>query len=477
MKIKFNKTAREKRRERKADLPAEDRYRTVSLTSRFFLWLAVWVAALIFTQALLSTASHIFFLFVTMLLPASLIYALLSRAALKIYMMSDSAVTEKKSPYDYEFRILNESILPYPFIDAYMKLPQSNSVRCTERCVRVAMSPLSGYTVKNTVRFRFRGTYEIGVCCFYVYDFFRMFRVKVEINSFNTVYVMPRKLVLGDESVDSTADSATHTKKSPNSYEKLEVSDVREYRMGDTLKSIHWKLSSKAEELIVRDYNAGSTDVTYVFCDLSAHFPDQAPKKTSPFFGKGNEVPEKIDVSELICDEAYEDMNEYCTDGTIELAISVVMRELRAGREVCLVWFDERSDVGAFAFELHDVNDFDQIFRLFSTSAILPAKMNVARLSALVSDIQDAKQFYVIPTLDDATVTSLCSLPGTAGGVAFGSTEIIAYSAKDRFAYPREREVYIENCRDQLSQHGMKLTEWDPDDSHPSDTYAGKEGA
>lgn len=512
-----------KKKNKKAERhPGTDRYRPVSVTWRIFLWLALWVAALIFTQALLSSASNLFFIFVTLFPVVSLIYALISRSVLKIFMISDSAVTEKQTPFTYEFRIINESIFPYPFIDAYLMLPQNNSVRCTERCVRVSMSPNSSYTVHSTVKFRFRGTYEIGVCCFYVYDFLRLFRVRVDIDSYDTVYVLPRKLVLDSEEAHAISDSVTRTRRAPNSYDKLEVSDIRDYRLGDTLKSIHWKLSSKSEELIVREYNTGSTDVSYVFVDFSAHFPDEAPVKpfVDPYLaaeaeekalaaaadeasaltdaaeaeenGESAEAAEnteaaeaaekgkkkkkkrkgaaeetelpKIDVAELVNDAAYEDMNEYCADGVVELAISVVLREIRAGREVNLMWFDTRSDIGAFAFDLRTPEDFDLIFRLFATAPLAAKEKNVSRLYAMVSDTQDAKQMFVIPTVDDDTVASLCMLPCASDGAAFGGTEVVAYAADERYAHPALRTQYIEGCRAQLSDHGLKLIDGKLDD-------------
>lgn len=515
-----------KKKKRIKRQPGTQRYAALSLTPRFFLWFALWIAALIFTQALLSSASHLFFLFVTLFPAASLIYALISRSVLKIFMLSDSAVTEKNSPFTYEFRIINESILPYPFIDAYLKLPQNNSVRTTERCVKVSMSPNSSYTVKSTVRFRFRGTYEIGVCCFYVYDFFRMFRVRVDIDSFDTVYVLPRKLMLDAEEAHAVSDSVTRTRRAPNSYDKLEVSDIRDYRLGDTLKSIHWKLSSKSEELIVREYNTGTTDVSYVFVDLSAHFPDTAPDRpfVDPYAAekaarteeapaapaqeadvteegaapaepaeaapeaapeaavpaekevkKGQKTKKKKsaekaassaapDVSELVNDEAYEDMNEFCADGVVELAISVVLRELRAGREVDLMWFDTRSEIGAFSFELRTQSDFDLIYRLFGTAPLAAKGQNVSRLFSMVKDTQDSKQMFVVPTIDDETVSSLCMLPCATEGSAFGGTEVIAYAADERYAHPELRRQYIEGCRAQLSDHGLKLIDGKLDD-------------
>ena len=250
-----------------------------TVTHRFSSYIVLFIVALVFTQALLSKVSNIFFWFVFLLPIVLLVYVLLARRALSARMISTTVTTEKNTPYTYEFRIDNRSPLAIPFIDARMSIPQSNSVRCTERTVRLSLAPMTHYHVKNTVSFRFRGTYDIGVKCFYVYDFFRIFRVRVDVESLATVYVLPRRLTLDETSAHSVSDDTARTVRSPLVVDKLEVSDIRDYRNGDSLKSIHWKLSSKSETFIVKDYNTGTSNQTVVFCDMTPHFPDEPPKK------------------------------------------------------------------------------------------------------------------------------------------------------------------------------------------------------
>ena len=514
----------------------DDDEKSITCTSRFTTYLILLAVSLVFTQALLSKISNLFFWFMLLLPLPCLLYALIAKHTLTVTMISDTATTEKEQPYTYEFRIDNRSPLAFPFIDARVSIPQSNSVRCTDRSVRLSMAPMSSYHMKNTVRFRFRGTYEIGVRCFYVYDFFRLFSVRVPVENMTTVYVLPRRINLEDTLAQSVSDSTARTVRSPLVVDRLEVSDIRDYRNGDTLKSIHWKLSSKSETFVVKDYNTGTSNETVVFCDMAAHFPDEPPKAVSESIpaeaGKTKLTPaekkaareeakaqkdqkkkqalqkkyrhSETDETHAISDEAlearlaqrkavadlteapeneaeteiregdanasavhdvhrlaqpvyYEDMNEFLADGVVELTIASVLAELRQGHNVTLIWFDHRSDMGVYAYTLRGVEEFENIYHLFATAPLCRPDQRVCSLTAMISDIQSAKQLFVTSTMDSAMLSELTALPGVSDASSFGSAEVILYNPEDRFMYPTERTSYLEGCRDSLSAGGLSL--------------------
>ena len=494
-------------------------YGRLSLTKNFVYYIILFVGAVIFTQALRSHASNIFFSFVFFLPFVMLIYAHIARTTLHAIVLTESAEIEKQAPYTYKMKVINESFLPYPFIEAAMSLPQSNSVRCRERRVKLAMSPFSAYEINNTVRFRFRGTYEIGVNCLYVYDFFRMFRVRVDVEQYIRVYVLPRKMLLHEDGESAVSDSSRETKKDPHSYEKIEISDIREYRSGDSLKTIHWKLSSKSEDFLVRDYDTGSSKHTVIYCDLSARFPEEPPEKAEEKLDKKSKkaakkaekaaktedkktadetVAEEIaeaaietkkesalaaekgrrrrrtaraarenrieieelaekeeviapDVHALASDEYYEDMNEYCADGVVELTVAAVIRELEKNNECSLIWFDSRSESGVSLYRLRGMEDLNAVYTFFATAPLCGKEQKVTRLSAMLTDTQDIKQIYVTSAIDEEAVGDFGTL-STDGG-----TEILLYDPENRFAHPSDRELYIEGCRAQLATKGMKL--------------------
>lgn len=512
---------------------------------------ALFVGSLIFTQMLRSRASHIFFWFVLLLAPAMLLYTLTAKLALKVYLQTDRTDVEKMQPCPYELRIINSSIFAYPFIDAHLRIPRADAVRTAERRVRLSLPPMGVYSVANEISFCHRGTYEIGVSCFYVYDFFRIWRLRVDMDEYNSIFVLPRRRLLGGESVEARSDMAATAMRSALVYDRAEVLDVREYRMGDAMRDVHWKLSSKAEELLVRDFSGGSSDRTIVYCDLSARYPAKPPvpegvdgrplsrraarrarkremervlaeqdrqrraremqardelegwmadgerdrdlatqataspdvraiadedvmKKTDRRVAahKGTPAAKEtatgdtaaaradvmpLDVAVLSDDAYYADMNEYCADGVVELAISTVLRELRAGNACMLMWFDARAALGAFGFELAREADFDAIYRLFATAPLTSPDNGVGKLRSMLGDTQGIKQIFVTSAPDEAAIADLLALPGMTGGAEFGSTELLYYDPEERFAHAEERRAYLEGCRAMLAENGILM--------------------
>ena len=467
--------SRRKKRGRDRGVVYEKKEAAVRVTKRFSLYVILLVAALIFTQALANVASYICFLFLLFVPLVLFLYVLTAKSALTVHMISDSCTVEKGQPSTYEFCINNHFVFAYPFVEAKISLPQTNSVRCAERTVYVAISPFAQYRMKNTVTFRFRGTYEIGVRCFYVYDFFRLFRVRVDVNNMESVSVMPRRLQINPESAEAVADSAARTVKSPITYDKLEVSDIREYRSGDALKSIHWKLSSKSEEFIVREYNTGTANMTFVFCDLAARYPSAAPappgiegkqdrkngKHTKKKSGAGaateGQPQVQVDVQAPSDPHYYEDMNEFLADGVVELTVATVLHELRDGRIVTLFWFDRRSEAGVCACVLSCPEDFDLVFREFATAPLCTPDKSLSRLCAMAGDGESTKQIFVTGAMDRGAVGDLCSIPGLSEGTGFGTAEVLLYNPEERYANREARALYLEVCREQLAESGLSM--------------------
>ena len=249
------------------------RPKALTLQKGVVFYFILFLYALLMTQLLRNSISAVFFWFMLIAAPLSFAVMMIGKAAIQIFVMTDKNQTEKLSPVEYEIRVINTSPLPYPFVEVIMSKPRDDGVRTLKENLILSLVPLGGYSVKRTVVFRYRGLYEIGVHEIYISDPLRLFRLRVDVDNFSNVTVYPRKLEFERESESAVSDVPSPFVRTLDSRDKSEVSNIREYRMGDSLKSIHWKLSSKAENLQVKDYNTNNDRHTYIFVDLSAPTP------------------------------------------------------------------------------------------------------------------------------------------------------------------------------------------------------------
>ncbi len=100
------------------------------------------------------------------------------------------------------------------------------------------------------------GYYEISVKKAHIYDWFGIFRWSKRIREVVTVVVLPAfypaNIRLTDAARNFVGDADVYdTVKSGD--DAGEILKLREFRDGDKIKNIHWKLSAKADQLIVRE--------------------------------------------------------------------------------------------------------------------------------------------------------------------------------------------------------------------------------
>jgi hypothetical protein len=174
------------------------------------------------------------------------------------------------------------------------------------------------------------------------------------------------------------------------------MSDIRNYQAGDSLRQIHWKLSSKTDDLVVRQYAHNSEKQVVIFCDTASRFETQeSGGKSSPYA---------------------KDCNEFVVDGVIEVALALAEEALRrAGTAVTLVWFDSRSTDNQCLVRLESPADLDVYFRLFATAPITQTPLTVGHLAASsLSGTDSASVYLVSGAINQALAASIAQIPISA---------------------------------------------------------------
>ncbi len=230
------------------------------------------VISFIATQAMRHPVSSVLFLFLLILPIISIVCAVIGCNSIQVYVSSGAARIEKDAPVGYEIRVINNTPIPYPFVEAYITQPRDDGVRCLKRKMYLSLAPFGGYIINKQISFRYRGLYEIGVSNFYLSDMLRLVRLRVVVDNYSNILVFPRMLDVS--STDRHAYTEMPSVHAPTATtEMAEAANIREYRTGDSQKTIHWKLSSKTEELQVKDFSINRDRNVYILADLAAQTP------------------------------------------------------------------------------------------------------------------------------------------------------------------------------------------------------------
>ncbi|MFA6947419.1 MAG: DUF58 domain-containing protein [Eubacteriales bacterium] len=428
--------AAKREKKRRAD-PVPPRRCAFSLRTPFFVYILLLFFTYIFTQALRSPLSSVLFVFMLTAPLISAVYLLAARAAVTVSAVSSKNEIEKKSEAVFTITLSNPTFLPIPFLDCDITVPSEHGVRCVPRRVTVSMPPFSSYNIEQNVIYNYRGEYETGVSDMYFYDLFRMARVRRRIGAFCTVFVTPRRLTLSGESDVSASDVNTDSQKNILGVDRSEMSDIRDYRVGDNMKNIHWKLSSGRSELITKEYAMNSGKTTYVFADLAAHFDRSQP-----------------DIYD-------DDINEFAADSVIETAVAVASRELRCGNSCTLLWYDRRIEGGAAIYPMQTLYDMDEVFRVIATAPIAyEPERDAASLTALTDETQAVAMLFVTPTLDEKSTAALTAAAAYYGSItAAGAFEVFGCPLTEKIA-PASLDAYTElqlRCSAALAAAGIRV--------------------
>lgn len=249
----------------------------------FKLYFILLIASVVFTQALRSPISIVLFWFMILLPFGMLLISLIARSGVSVFVNSDETTAEKNVSVPYEFQIINSSFLPISYLEACVSVPSRDGVFCVEKHLLLSILPKGRYRFGDEVVFKYRGKYNVGVGDIYVSDPLKLFVLKRSLNVYYEMYILPRRIYLRRQTQNAPSDLPTDSNTVVSGIESSETNRIREYRAGDSLKHIHWKLSSKMQDFQVNDYNPNTGKNVFVFCDFSSSPTTEAetvdPKK------------------------------------------------------------------------------------------------------------------------------------------------------------------------------------------------------
>ena len=401
--------------------------RGFALTKFFFVWVAIFVVAAIFSQTMPNSISAVFLIVAAALPFIDLLYVFIGRSAVRATLFCDTERTEKKSDVNYSLEIKNPSLLPFPFIDADFILPDEAKSSCGDLDCVISLLPFGKFTVKKTIAFKYRGYYVFGIKSVYLYDLLRFFKVRISGENKVSVYVVPRRLDLGF-GVETGVSDASSLQSENSGSDRSEQTGIKQYAPGDPMKTVHWKLSGKTQELVVKKFSSETGQSVCVYADICARFPSDEESGNDP------------------------DINEYCADAVVEVACSYITAHLARDKSVNTVFHDARETTGAENSInrscCESLSDFEDFFEYFGASPTAP-DLPFSDLAETVTDGVSTSVF-VLSYMSDETVEALCENAGRSG-----KTEVLICEPFSKMGNGAEARKLYEGYIETLTAYGV----------------------
>jgi uncharacterized protein (DUF58 family) len=210
-------------------------------------------------------------LYTMILMPmVSLLYTLVVYLRFKFGQELDKKFVTKGDKVNFIFSINNEDFFIYPYIKVFFhgaKTIFENQFQVKN----FSLSPFCGKNYAFELQCNYRGNYEIGIHSIEIEDFFGLFRFRYNIYEPKFVTVYPKIIYLDHFRLKTDFLSESHSMLNTSSEDMATISDVRKYAYGDSLKRIHWKLTAKSRDVMVKKYQSTSETSILMLLDLRAN--------------------------------------------------------------------------------------------------------------------------------------------------------------------------------------------------------------
>lgn len=177
---------------------------------------------------------------------------------------------EKKDPIPVIIRINNPTIVPS--FELNVNLSTENSFYGTSGQTQIALPVRAhGETMRRfPLDFSLLGNYDFHVDLITVRDLLGFCDVKKAVDTDVAITVFPKKdrtIVFDPDRASAGMTEADESDRRGNDFS--DVSEIREYVPGDRPRDIHWKLSAKKDELMVKQRSAMSDQQLVVVVEFT----------------------------------------------------------------------------------------------------------------------------------------------------------------------------------------------------------------
>lgn len=179
----------------------------------------------------------------------------------------------KNQAFPVQLCITNRSFLPVGKAEAKIEYYNLFSNQITSFDLFVPIQARNSQRVTFQLNSKYCGIINIRTVYINIFDPLRIFKFKVGKNVTSQIAVMPESHEINGtvNYTDRVNEESSMFSETKPGDDPSEVFDLREYIPGDKLNRIHWKLSSKKDDFIVKDYSLPIDVPSTIFLDLKCY--------------------------------------------------------------------------------------------------------------------------------------------------------------------------------------------------------------
>jgi len=211
------------------------------------IYAVLWILSLVGISFFGGTVSYGIFATLTIVPVISALYLVLVYFLFHIYQRIDSLTLTVNQPAAYYFTLSNEFFLTFVGVRVrfYSDYSTANGMEESE----YELVPKTELKRELFLTCKYRGEYEVGIRRVEITDYFQLLRFSYRLSETMRVKVRPQLVLLDALKQIEVSKQMQEIKKSSGRPDVL----ARPYVIGDDIRRVHWGLSAKSGELMVRE--------------------------------------------------------------------------------------------------------------------------------------------------------------------------------------------------------------------------------
>ena len=324
------------------------------------IYIILLIGCIAFSMAYRSRLSAVLLVTVASYPLAALALTALSLPFIGVEFSSGQTECEKNKRFEIGICVRNGFILPLVPLELICTLPDADIGTMARKRIYASLCPFGKSRLVVNCMHRYRGCYTCEIERAAICDPLRLIKLSRRIENTMTVAFLPRRINLGEMS--DTAGAENDTVNNLMRGEKDEFSHVREYIAGDIMQLIHWKLTAKTNELMIKQFDEINDNHALILCDYN--FPD------------GSDPLARSDI-------------------IIETAVAFAMSAAETGIKARVRFGSADADIYG---NINGTSDFE---RFYKAMTVIPAKMNVTAFTDLICscDLSNVTALFLITSV------------------------------------------------------------------------------